>query len=130
MVFAQHAAGTREGVLVVQGGPGTGKTVIGLHRAAWLALNDEELRRQGLLIVSPNSALLSYTSGVLPTLHVDDLHQTDIGGLYVGEASVRSQDDPLAARVKGSAEGQPSWRSHRRCTPAPSTPVPPSCQGS
>ena len=94
----------REGVLVVQGGPGTGKTVIGLHRAAWLALNDEALRRQGLLVVSPNSTLLSYTSGVLPTLHVDDLHQTDIGGLYVGEASVRATDDPLAARVKGSAE--------------------------
>lgn len=92
----------RDGVLVVQGGPGTGKTVIGLHRAAWLALNDEELRRQGLLIVSPNAALLSYTSGVLPTLGVGDLYQTDVAGLYLGEATVQGVDDPLAARVKGS----------------------------
>ncbi len=92
----------RDGVLVVQGGPGTGKTVIGLHRAAWLALNDEELRRQGLLIVSPNAALLSYTSGVLPTLGVADLYQTDVAGLYLGEAAERGVDEPLAARVKGS----------------------------
>jgi DNA helicase IV len=100
--FAVIRAG-REGVLVVQGGPGTGKSVVGLHRAAWLAFNHPELRRQGLLVVAPTTAFLSYISGVLPSLEVTDVHQADLSSLYAGEARVAGRDDAVAARVKGSA---------------------------
>ncbi len=88
---------------MVQGGPGTGKSVVGLHRAAWLAFNEPELRRQGLLVIAPNPAFLSYISGVLPSLEVTDVHQVDLGSLYPGEARPTGVDDAETSRVKGSA---------------------------
>jgi DNA helicase IV len=91
-------------IMVVQGGPGTGKSVVGLHRAAWLAFNDDDLRRRGLLVVAPNTAFLSYISGVLPSLDASDIHQADLASLYPGEAGVAAIDDPQTARVKGSAQ--------------------------
>jgi hypothetical protein len=93
----------RDQVLVVQGGPGTGKTVVGLHRAAWLAFNDETLRRAGILVVAPSTAFLSYMSGVLPSLDASDILQVDLSSLYAGEAVPAGVDAPEAARVKGSA---------------------------
>ncbi|WP_164700289.1 AAA family ATPase [Modestobacter sp. KNN46-3] len=92
----------RDGVLVVQGGPGTGKTVVGLHRAAWHAFNDAELRRAGILVVAPSTAFLSYMSGVLPSLDASDVLQVDLGSLYAGEALPSGIDTQAAARVKGS----------------------------
>jgi DNA helicase IV len=94
----------RDCVLVVQGGPGTGKTVVGLHRAAWLAFNHQQLRRQGILVVAPSSALLSYIAGVLPSLDASDVSQTDLTSLYAGEARPVAADDVETARVKGSAQ--------------------------
>jgi DNA helicase IV len=94
----------KAGVLVVQGGPGTGKSVVGLHRAAWLAFNEPELRRQGLLVVAPNTAFLSYISGVLPSLDVTDIHQVDLASLYPGEARPIGADDDETSRVKGSPQ--------------------------
>jgi hypothetical protein len=91
-------------ILIVQGGPGTGKTVVGLHRAAWLAFNNADLRQRGLLVVAPNIAFLIYISGVLPSLDASDIHQADLDSLYAGEARVTAVDDPQAARVKGSAQ--------------------------
>jgi DNA helicase IV len=93
----------RDQVLVVQGGPGTGKTVVGLHRAAWHAFNDEGLRRAGILVVAPSTAFLSYMSGVLPSLDASDILQVDLRSLYAGEASAHRVDTVEAARVKGSA---------------------------
>ncbi|MCW2903279.1 MAG: helicase, partial [Streptosporangiaceae bacterium] len=93
----------RDQVLVVQGGPGTGKTVVGLHRAAWHAFNDEGLRRAGILVVAPSTAFLSYMSGVLPSLDASDILQVDLRSLYAGEASAHRVDAVEAARVKGSA---------------------------
>lgn len=92
-----------EGVVVVQGGPGTGKTVVGLHRAAWLAFNYPELRERGILVVAPSTSFLTYVSGVLPSLDVTDVDQVEIQALYAGEAAVGGADDPEGARVKGSA---------------------------
>ncbi len=92
-----------EGAVVVQGGPGTGKTVVGLHRAAWLAFNYAELRRAGILVVAPSTTFLTYVSGVLPSLDVTDVDQVEIQALYAGEASVSSTEDPETARVKGEA---------------------------
>ncbi|SFE52101.1 HelD family protein [Blastococcus tunisiensis] len=93
----------RDRVLVVQGGPGTGKTVVGLHRAAWHAFNDEGLRRAGILVVAPNTAFLSYMSGVLPSLDASDVLQVDLASLYPGEAMATGTDPVGVARVKGSA---------------------------
>ncbi len=93
----------RDQVLVVQGGPGTGKTVVGLHRAAWQAFNDEALRRAGILVVAPSSAFLAYMSGVLPSLDASDVLQVDLRSLYAGEATATGRDAADTARVKGSA---------------------------
>ncbi|SDG35926.1 DNA helicase IV [Klenkia brasiliensis] len=93
----------RQGVLVVQGGPGTGKTVVGLHRAAWQAFNDADLRRTGILVVAPSTAFLSYMSGVLPSLDASDVLQVDLGSLYAGEALATGWERPETARIKGSA---------------------------
>ena len=92
-----------EGVVVVQGGPGTGKTVVGLHRAAWLAFNYQELRRAGILVVAPSTNFLTYVSAVLPSLDVTDVDQVEIQALYAGEASASSTEDPEIARVKGDS---------------------------
>ncbi|GAA1643255.1 AAA family ATPase [Kribbella alba] len=92
-----------DGIVVVQGGPGTGKTVVGLHRAAWLAFNKPEIRRRGMLVVAPSSALLTYFSGVLPSLDVSDIDQMDLDSLYGGEARVTATESAETARVKGSA---------------------------
>jgi DNA helicase IV len=78
------------GLLVVQGGPGTGKTVVGLHRAAWLAYNGEAIRRAGMLVVAPSSTLLSFISGVLPLLGVTDVMQAQLSALYGGDARISS----------------------------------------
>ncbi|KRC53366.1 MULTISPECIES: HelD family protein [unclassified Nocardioides] len=91
------------GVVVVQGGPGTGKTVVGLHRAAWLAFNYPELRREGILVVAPSTTFLTYVSGVLPSLDVTDVDQVELQALYAGEADIIGLDAPETARVKGSA---------------------------
>ena len=76
-----------ERTVIVQGGPGTGKTVVGLHRAAWLAFNHPELRAQGVLVVAPSTTFLTYVSGVLPSLDVTDVDQVEIQALYAGEAA-------------------------------------------
>lgn len=57
-----------EGVLVVQGGPGTGKTAVALHRAAWLRYQEKEGLKSGILLVGPNEVFLDYISDVLPSI--------------------------------------------------------------
>jgi DNA helicase IV len=57
-----------DGVLAVQGGPGTGKTAIGLHRAAYLLYNHPELARSGVMVLGPSRAFLGYIAQVLPSL--------------------------------------------------------------
>lgn len=91
-----------EDLLVVQGGPGTGKTVVGLHRAAWLAYNNPALRERGMLVVAPSATLLSYISGVLPLLGVNDVLQVQLPDLYAGDGRATATDTPLAEAVKGS----------------------------
>ncbi|WP_250029231.1 HelD family protein [Paractinoplanes maris] len=86
--------------ICVQGAPGTGKTAVGLHRAAYLLyLHRERLRRSGVLIVGPNTAFLSYISAVLPTLGEVEVQQATVDEL-VGRTTVRATDTPEAALVK------------------------------
>ncbi|TDD48006.1 AAA family ATPase [Nonomuraea terrae] len=85
----------------VQGAPGTGKTAVGLHRAAYLLFTHRErLARSGVMIVGPNRAFLSYISSVLPALGEVKVDQTTVAGL-LGEHA--APEDPLVAAVKGDA---------------------------
>jgi len=87
-------------LVVVQGGPGTGKTAVGLHRAAFLLYEHRELlERQGMLVVGPNRIFLRYIAQVLPSLGEVSVRQTTIDGL-VG-ARVRGSDTAAVARLKG-----------------------------
>ncbi|MEV6347963.1 AAA family ATPase [Actinoplanes sp. NPDC051851] len=86
--------------ICVQGAPGTGKTAVGLHRAAYLLyLHRERLRKSGVLIVGPNTAFLSYISAVLPTLGEVEVRQSTLDGL-VGRVPVKAVDSAEAAAVK------------------------------
>ncbi len=69
------------GALVVQGGPGTGKTAVGLHRAAWLLYADPALAREGVLVVGPNRTFIAYIAQVLPALGEQSVEQRSIDAL-------------------------------------------------
>ncbi|MFE9202623.1 HelD family protein [Micromonospora sp. NPDC007230] len=89
--------------ICVQGAPGTGKTAVGLHRAAYLLyLHRERLRRSGVLIVGPNRAFLSYIAAVLPALGEVEVEQATVEDL-VARVPVRAVDDPAVATVKHDA---------------------------
>jgi DNA helicase IV len=88
--------------LVVQGGPGTGKTAVGLHRAAYLLFEHRvELDRTGVLVVGPNPLFLRYIAQVLPSLGEAATRQTTIERLVGGR--VRREDAPAVSRLKGDA---------------------------
>ena len=89
-----------DGLLVVQGGPGTGKTAVALHRAAYLLYNHPELERSGVLVIGPSRAFLRYIAEVLPSLGEEAVLQMTIADL-VSRTRVRGEDPPLAARTKG-----------------------------
>ncbi|WP_151484214.1 HelD family protein [Streptomyces albicerus] len=87
----------------VQGAPGTGKTAVGLHRAAYLLYTfPQRVQRGGLLILGPNRTFLSYISEVLPALGETGVRQSTIGD-EIGRHPVRGEDDEAAAVVKHDA---------------------------
>jgi DNA helicase IV len=89
------------GVLVVQGGPGTGKTAVALHRAAYLLYTHRfPLERQGVLVVGPNPLFLRYIEQVLPSLGETGVSLSTVAGL-VPEVRVKGTDDPAVAKLKG-----------------------------
>ncbi len=89
------------GVLVVQGGPGTGKTAVALHRAAYLLYTHRfPLERQGVLVVGPNPLFLRYIEQVLPSLGETGVSLSTVAGL-VPEVRVRGTDDAAVAKLKG-----------------------------
>ncbi len=91
------------GVLMVQGGPGTGKTAVALHRAAYLLYTHRfPLERQGVLVVGPNPLFLRYIEQVLPSLGETGVTLSTVSGL-VPEVKVRGTDPPGVARLKGEA---------------------------
>ncbi|MEV0237219.1 ATP-binding domain-containing protein [Nonomuraea sp. NPDC050786] len=90
-----------QGALVVQGGPGTGKTVAALHRAAYLLYTHRDtLERRGVLVVGPNPMFLRYISQVLPALGETQVVMTTVGEMFPG-VRVSAADTPAAAVVKG-----------------------------
>lgn len=88
----------------VQGAPGTGKTAVGLHRAAYLLYaHREQLTRQGVLVVGPNASFLRYIGDVLPALGEIDAKQTTIEELVSAGRPVRADEDARVATLKGDA---------------------------
>ncbi len=89
------------GVLVVQGGPGTGKTAVALHRAAYLLYTHRDrLARSGLLVVGPTPTFLRYIADVLPALGETGVVMAGLGQLRPG-LDARAEDTPEVAEVKG-----------------------------
>jgi DNA helicase IV len=89
------------GVLVVEGGPGTGKTVVALHRAAYLLYTyRKRLARRGILVIGPSTTFLRYIDQVLPSLGENEVVLATTGSLFPG-VDARSPESPRAARVKG-----------------------------
>jgi len=91
--------------LVVQGGPGTGKTAVGLHRAAFLLYEHRgRLDNEGVLVIGPNPLFLRYISQVLPSLGETAVRQTTLDRLLAGTAyRIRAADTDPQARLKGDA---------------------------
>jgi DNA helicase IV len=89
-----------DGMLVIQGGPGTGKTAVGLHRASWLVYTlGERIQRRGVLVVGPNRTFMEYVSHVLPALGEDMIEQRAVSELVDGIVPER-RDPPDVAELK------------------------------
>ncbi|MDX3077338.1 HelD family protein [Streptomyces sp. NPDC088354] len=89
-------------VTEVTGGPGTGKTAVALHRAAYLLYQDRRRYAGGILVVSPTPLLVAYTEGVLPSLGEEGQVAIRAVGSLVDGAEATTYDDPAVARIKGS----------------------------
>jgi DNA helicase IV len=92
------------GALVVDGGPGTGKTVVALHRAAYLLYSDPRLApgRGGVLFVGPHPAYLAYVDDVLPSLGEESVQICTLRDLVIEGAAALAETNPEVARVKSS----------------------------
>ncbi|MEU8205600.1 RNA polymerase recycling motor ATPase HelR [Streptosporangium sp. NPDC049046] len=98
-------AGSR-GALVVDGGPGTGKTVVALHRSAYLLYSDPRLghHRGGVLFVGPHQPYLAYVADVLPSLGEEGVRTCTLRDLVAEGAGATVETDPRVARLKASAD--------------------------
>ena len=98
-------AGSR-GALVVDGGPGTGKTVVALHRTAYLLYSDPRLghRRGGVLFVGPHRPYLTYVADVLPSLGEEGVQTCTLRDLVVEGGTASEEVDPAVARLKSTAD--------------------------
>ncbi|WP_129661946.1 HelD family protein [Rothia uropygialis] len=92
------------GIRVVQGGPGTGKTAVALHRAAYLLYtNRERLQKSGVLVVGPSSSFMWYIERVLPSLGETGVVMSSLATLYPGIRAV-PETNPRVARIKGALD--------------------------
>ena len=90
------------GTLVVSGGPGTGKTVVALHRVAYLLYRDRDrFEGRGVLVIGPSAAFTEYTARVLPALGEDRAVQRPMAALAPRGTRIRGWDDPETSRIKG-----------------------------
>ena len=88
--------------LIVQGGPGTGKTAVGLHRAAYLLFEQRRrLTREGLLVVGPNPVFLAYIGDVLPSLGERAVEQRTLADLLLPKVPVEAEESDEVAALKG-----------------------------
>ena len=102
----RHHPRRLRGALVVDGGPGTGKTVVALHRTAYLLYSDPRLghRRGGVLFVGPHQPYLAYVSDVLPSLGEEGVQTCTLRDLVPEGAAAAVETDPEVARLKSSVD--------------------------
>ncbi|MFF4652650.1 HelD family protein [Streptomyces sp. NPDC001380] len=111
------------GATLVTGGPGTGKTAVALHRAAYLLYQDRRRYAGGILVVSPTPLLVSYTEGVLPSLGEEGQVAIRAVGSLADGVEATTYDTPEAARIKGSSRMVPLLRrAARAALDGPATP--------
>ncbi|MFT3716295.1 MAG: AAA family ATPase [Gordonia sp. (in: high G+C Gram-positive bacteria)] len=111
----QIVRSAHRGVMVVDGGPGTGKTIVALHRAAYVLYAFEAIADRGVLVYGPNQRFLDYISGVLPSLGENDVALATAGSLTGIDVTVDDPED--VARRKGRADmaaGLADWVDRRR----------------
>ncbi|MDQ0772313.1 DNA helicase IV [Streptomyces aurantiacus] len=115
-------AGSR-GALVVDGGPGTGKTVVALHRSAYLLYSDPRLgqRRGGVLFVGPHQPYLAYVADVLPSLGEEGVQTCTLRDLVAEGAAAADETDPDVAALKSSARMVQAVETAARFYEAPPT---------
>ena len=89
-------------LLVIQGGPGTGKTAVALHRVSWLLYDRPELSAQDILVIGPNRTFTQYIRSVLPGLGEEDVAHTDLQALGPQRATGR-REDVASATLKGDS---------------------------
>lgn len=89
--------GSPSDILIVQGGPGTGKSAVGLHRVTWL-VNNEHFKAQDILVIGPHQRFLDYVGQVLPTLGTRDVNAVQLDRLW--EGGILGADSPKASLVK------------------------------
>jgi DNA helicase IV len=95
----------KDQLLIIQGGPGTGKTAVALHRASWLLYNyRDELPADDMLVVGPNPAFTKYIQQVLPSLGDQRVRQTSVQEFLAGGLGVRGQESDAVGQVKGLSE--------------------------
>ncbi|SVB80443.1 uncharacterized protein METZ01_LOCUS233297, partial [marine metagenome] len=101
-------ASDSKGLLVIQGGPGTGKTVVALHRVSWLLYNQELLNPDDVLVVGPNRTFMSYIRNVLPDLGDKGIAQRSIKSLYARPGGLRMEREESIeqSRLKGDLQMQ------------------------
>lgn len=93
----------KDQLLIVQGGPGTGKTAVALHRVSWLLFNyQDDLNPEDVLVVGPNPTFTRYIRRVLPDLGDEDVVQQALQNLLSNDVRVSGQESQAAAKLKGS----------------------------
>jgi len=88
-------------LLIVQGGPGTGKTAVALHRVSWLLYNQSGIGTQDVLVVGPNPTFVRYIRSVLPSLGDRDIRHTDVVGLGAVQVRLGRNEDGAVVQLKG-----------------------------
>ncbi|CAM5331445.1 AAA family ATPase [Streptomyces atroolivaceus] len=109
--------GSPSDILVVQGGPGTGKSAVGLHRVTWL-VNNDHFKAQDILVIGPHQRFLDYVGQVLPTLGTRDVNAVQLSRLWDGD--VLGSDTPRARLVKSDERMAAVLRNRveQECRPA------------
>ncbi|MDQ0241398.1 HelD family protein [Arthrobacter bambusae] len=95
---------SKDQLLVIQGGPGTGKTAVALHRISWILYNHDDLQPTDVLVVGPNPTFTKYIRRVLPMLGDVDVIQQSLAQLLAGDFAPSGTESPDVARKKGSAK--------------------------
>ena len=111
-------------LLVIQGGPGTGKTAVALHRVSWLLYNDDQVAPEDILVIGPNKTFTKYIEQVFVSLGDSHVPRSDLVGMLQTQVPLGLRDTPATAKLKGEQRmGQILTRGLLDRIKAPTTPI-------